>query len=75
VAEDEGPPAADEIDVLAAVGILHPGAPAGGEEGGIAAHGAVGADGGVDAAGDDFSGAGKEGSAAGMGASFHVQIV
>ena len=65
VAEDQGAPGADEVQVLVAVGVPDAGALAAGDEGRLATHGAKGADGAVHAAGHEPLGAGEEGLGAG----------
>src|SRR6185437_16678023 len=66
VAEDGGAPGADVIDVGAAVLPVDARALGAGDEDGLAADGAEGADGAVDTAGDDGAGALEEGSGGGV---------
>jgi hypothetical protein len=53
MAEEKGPPGADVVDVFVAVGVEDVGGFAAGDEGRVAADAAAGADGGVDASGDE----------------------
>src|SRR6185312_557128 len=66
VAEDGGAPGADVIDVGAAILPVDARALGAGDEDGLAADGAEGADGAVDAAGDDGAGTLEEGSGRGV---------
>ena len=56
VAEDHGSPGAEEIEVAVAVFVVEPGAFGSGEKGRLSANGAEGADGGVDASGEELFG-------------------
>ena len=68
VAEDHGAPGAEEVDVAIAVGVEEVGAFGAGDKGWVAANGAEGAHGGVDAAGEEFFGAKLELARASVGA-------
>ncbi len=69
VAEDERPPGADEVDVLAPLGVEGVRALDRGDEHRVSAHGTVGADGRRDAAGDCLLGAVEDAHACSLASS------
>jgi hypothetical protein len=75
VAEDHGSPGAEEVEVAVAVGVVEVGAVGVVDEGRVAADGAEGADGGVNAAGEELFGALLELVGAGEGAWHLVQYM
>jgi hypothetical protein len=75
VAEDHRAPGAEEVEVAIVVGVIEVGTFGVVDEGGMAAYGAEGSDGGVDTAGEELFGALLELVGAGEGAWHPVQYM